>query len=495
MNYSVYESKEDRIVHRRVIPTGKEEGVEELLLLPTKIEAEGVENADCLLLPRPAQLIYSDATPFARVDSGATLILDFGEVQNGGVRIFTDSVPVGATVRVRFGESYAEVCANLGEKNATNDHAVRDVTLPLSAYAETAFGTTGYRYVRLDFSSPGELFLKNVYGTCRILCKKPQYVCPETGLIGEIYHAAKRTVDLCCTDYVVDGIKRDRLVWVGDMHPEMLALTTLYGRCESLERSLDLAREATPLPRFMNNFPTYSIWWVIILADYYPYASAEFFARQKDYFTGLIAQLSACVSESGEISLPHYFFDWQTHESEEEKTGVAALFLLAAKKAKELFAHYGLSEEPAKELISRLQKKPIPQSRKKQVIGMKYLAQGFLSQEEKDALIAGGAQGMSTFMSYYILHAVASFAPEKAVEMMKEYYGAMLALGATSFWEDFSLQWTENAAPITRLAQRGEVDVHGDFGAYCYLGYRHSLCHGWATGVLRFLKEQFPSKG
>ena len=143
MNYSVYESKEKSIVHRRVIPTGKEEGVEELLLLPTKIEAAGVENASCLLLPRPSQLIYSDATPFARVDSGATLILDFGEEQNGGVRIFTDCVPVGATVRVRFGESYAECHAELGEDNATNDHAVRDVTLPLSAYAETAFGNDG----------------------------------------------------------------------------------------------------------------------------------------------------------------------------------------------------------------------------------------------------------------------------------------------------------------------------------------------------------------
>jgi hypothetical protein len=115
--------------------------------------------------------------------------------------------------------------------------------------------------------------------------------------------------------------------------------------------------------------------------------------------------------------------------------------------------------------------------------------------KEAKELIAGGAKGMSTFMSYYILHAVASFAPEKAVEMMKEYYGAMLALGATSFWEDFSMEWSENAAPITRLAKQGEVDVHGDFGAYCYVGYRNSFCHGWATGVLRFLKEQFPSKG
>ncbi len=29
----------------------------------------------------------------------------------------------------------------------------------------------------------------------------------------------------------------------------------------------------------------------------------------------------------------------------------------------------------------------------------------------------------------------------------------------------------------------------GDFGAYCYLGFRHSLCHGWSSGVVKFIQE------
>ena len=48
-------------------------------------------------------------------------------------------------------------------------------------------------------------------------------------------------------------------------------------------------------------------------------------------------------------------------------------------------------------------------------------------------LLVGGAKGMSTFMSYYILKAVASFDKKAAIAMMKEYYGGMLAKGATSF--------------------------------------------------------------
>jgi H/ACA ribonucleoprotein complex subunit 4 len=26
------------------------------------------------------------------------------------------------------------------------------------------------------------------------------------------------------------------------------------------------------------------------------------------------------------------------------------------------------------------------------------------------------------------------------------------------------------------------MDIHGDFGDHCYRGFRHSLCHGWASG-------------
>ena len=97
---------------------------------------------------------------------------------------------------------------------------------------------------------------------------------------------------------------------------------------------------------------------------------------------------------------------------------------------------------------------------------------------------------MSTFMSYYILKAVASFDKAKAIEMMKEYYGAMLSKGATTFWEDFDLAWVNNSGRIDTFPTACEKDIHGDFGAYCYKGFRHSLCHGWSAGVLCFIKEE-----
>jgi hypothetical protein len=93
-------------------------------------------------------------------------------------------------------------------------------------------------------------------------------------------------------------------------------------------------------------------------------------------------------------------------------------------------------------------------------------------------------------MSYYILKAVASFDKEAAVKMMKDYYGSMLEKGATTFWEDYDILWAENSCRIDRFPKKGQRDIHGDFGAFCYKGFRHSLCHGWSAGVIQFIKEE-----
>ena len=60
---------------------------------------------------------------------------------------------------------------------------------------------------------------------------------------------------------------------------------------------------------------------------------------------------------------------------------------------------------------------------------------------------------------------------------------------ATSFWEDFDLAWTNNAFRIDEMRVAGKKDVHGDYGAYCYVGFRHSLCHGWSSGPAPWLVE------
>lgn len=462
------------------------------LLKPVAVTAQhGVQNAQALLKKQPLQ-IGLDEREVATLHRGSHLILDYGKELCGGVRILTFTAQ-NVTVRIRFGESVGECCAEVGgAQNATNDHAHRDFTTTLMSYSDLSFANTGYRFVRLDVIEGEVLSIKSILGTNVMLAARTIWRYDGADReIARIYRTAKRTVDLCAGgDYVWDGIKRDRLVWVGDMHPEMLALTALYGPLKQLERSLDFVRDQTPLPNWMNHYPMYSMWWIIIQADYLERTGSDDYARrQLPYLHGLLALLNQCVDETGTMHYPCYFVDWPTSGQPDELAGCRAINILAAKKTIGFLSRFGEDTSVAEELLRKLLLQKIVVQKAKQVLGLKYLATG-LEQGDQEKLLAGGADGMSTFMSYYILKAVASFDRDAAVRMMKEYYGAMLSLGATSFWEDFDMDWlAQPTNTLLRLPRADERDIHGDFGKFCYKGFRHSLCHGWSAGVLAFIKE------
>lgn len=110
---------------------------------------------------------------------------------------------------------------------------------------------------------------------------------------------------------------------------------------------------------------------------------------------------------------------------------------------------------------------------------------GLRDPKEMFAQVLGqnGVGGMSTFYGYYMLEAMSAAGERRfALDAMRDYWGAMLDVGATSFWEDFNIAWTNNCFHIDELPVAGKKDIHGDFGEFCYSGFRHSLCHGWSCG-------------
>lgn len=458
-------------------------------VFPVGIPAsQGAADAQNLISKKPLQIGLSEQQT-TTVEAGGYLILDFGMQMCGSVRILTFQSD-SASVHIRFGESLTECCSELGgEQNATNDHSLRDLTAALPKYSDMTFGNTGFRFVRLDFTE--KVVLKSVVAVNHILKRKSIYrYTGSDPMIARIFETAKRTVDLCASSgYVWDGVKRDRLVWIGDIHPEMLALTTLYGRCPEIERSLDFIKDQTPLPGWMNRYPMYSMWWIIILQDYFDRTGCTAFAKKQiPYLEALIDQLDEHVLLDGTLNYPRYFVDWPTRNQPDELDGSRAINIIAVKKAIQLLQTFGRDTTAAETLLQRLLKieiRPIC----KQVTALKYLAVG-LDQADRERLVKGGARGMSTFMSYYILKAVASFDKPAAISMMKEYYGAMLDKGATTFWEDFNMDWVENTCRIDSFPKEGVRDIHGDFGAFCYKGFRHSLCHGWSAGVIAFIQEE-----
>ncbi len=474
------------------------------------IAVQGVDGVQNLLLQRSLQIGLNERD-LAIFHKGSYVILDFGKEMFGGIRILT-AASDGTPVRIRFGESVSECCAELGvgeqyacsdkkeavsekaaRQNATNDHALRDLSLTLPNWSDTPIGDTGFRFVRLDFV--GEYALKSVVCTNRILMRRAKYVYRGDRETEKIFQAAKRTIDLCVgSGYVWDGVKRDRLVWVGDMAPEVFALTTLYGRMAEIERSLDFAKEQAPLPTWMCNITTYSLWWIIIVEEYMQRTGAvEYAEKQMDYLEMLVKQIAEYVDDKGEMHYPSYFVDWPRAGYMEEREGFRAINIIATKSAIRLLERFGRDSSMAKKHLERIARKEI-QPHSKVVAALKYFAVGNLNEQEKSLLLSDGAKGLSTFMAYYILKAVYEYDEQIADNMMKEYFGGMLKVGSTTFWEEFDLEWIKNSCPLTRLPQKGEKDLHGDFGEHCYVGFRKSLCHGWAAGVIAYIKESLGEK-
>lgn len=467
-------------------------------ILPQKIvyTSGKVENAEKLLTSDRIQLILNEPN-LTYVDGKASIILDFGQETYGGIRIQNNTITdnIRCFVRVRFGESLNECSADIFEKNSFNHLSIRDLTIELAYSTDFTFGNTGFRFVRLDFLTENcKVGIKNIYGTSHIYeNENVLYNYQGNDLrIKNIFNTAKHTIDLCAQgEFLWDGIKRDNIVWIGDMYPEMIAMTTLYGRVKIIEDSLNFVIGTTPKGAWVNGFPTYSLWYLIILSDYVKETNAmDFLNSQTEIIDRIVGQMDECVLKNGELNYPSYFVDWPTHKTEDEIPGVRAINIIACKKTIEVLKLLNKDTALVEDILNRLLLRPIEVKSKKQIIALKYFAIGEISEQEKEMLMEGGVKGFSTFMSYFLFKTVAEcVSPAIAIEMLKEYYGAMLDKGATSFWEDFDIEWTENSCRIDEFVKEGQIDIHGDFGKFCYKGFRHSLCHAWSCGIIKFIKE------
>ena len=486
-------------------------------LTPTRIvwstldegaEITGMEN---LLTPKREQITLnrnqSDRCVMANKPGKpkASILLDFGMEINGALRLMvwgsqssedagTSDNPGRANVRVRLGESVMEAMTDLGVKNTTNDHANRDFVMNLGSHSAMETNESGFRFARIDLlGEESAVSFKSINAVFifRDIEYKGSFDCSDP-LLNKIWNTAAYTAHLNMQEYLWDGIKRDRLVWVGDTHPEMMTIRTLLGHNNMLDDSLRFARRHAPIPNFMNGMPSYSLWWLLIMHDYYmATGDKKFLNENKKYVLALADHMASFVKENGEHALPDYFLDWPTRGTEAAKPGVHGLFILTMRACAEMADWYKAPEAAARytALADAMAQHCPDCAGYKQAVAMQTLAGLRDAAATAKELTADGAKGMSTFMSYYILKAMSEDNMPAALNVLREYYGGMLDMGATTFWEDFHVEWLDNAARIDEVVPEGKVDLHGDFGAFCYVGLRHSFCHGWSGGVTAFIIE------
>ena len=457
-----------------------------------------VTNESALLCMRHGQVpedgwgVKSSGCVLVNEGERPGVLLDFGREIHGGLQIGVGSGPRQMHMRVRFGESVSEAMSDVGEKGATNDHAIRDDVIMLPAFGTREIGNTGFRFVRLDLETTGRVTLEFVRAIelMRPMKRVGSFKSSDARL-NRIWDTAVRTVHLCCQDYLWDGIKRDRLVWMGDTHPETMCVLSVFGADRILPESLDLMVSITPPDKWMNTMGSYTLWWIRNLFEWYRYTGDKtYLAKHGNYLRATFDNLEKFVTPSNTIEgIGRPFLDWPTeHNKPAVHAGLQALALTAWRAGAFLADELGDESlaERCRRTVARFEKLrgTLSPCGSKQAAALLSLS-GLADQEDMFRSVLGrdGVSGVSTFYGYYMIEAMSeSGHGQEALDTVRKYWGAMLDMGATSFWEDFNVSWVENAFRIDELPVSGKKDVHGDFGQFCYSGFRHSLCHGWSCG-------------
>ena len=462
-------------------------------IMPVHVKCSNqVNDVENLLVEKPSCISFNKGGVATFTEKGAYVVLDFGKELCGSIRVVTRATSSNpAMFRITLGESLTEACSSIGEKNATNDHSPRDFNAAIPNMSDLTYGLSGFRFARMELLTEESVSIRNVFAVSMLpKFEKEGYITTSDEELNKIIETAIYTLKLNFQNgYIWDGIKRDRLVWSGDLNQEIISSIYLFGDNRNITNSLSFLCSETPATKWINTIPTYSAWWVVNLCDYCRLTgNIEYFDANKEYAKGVFAHINDCITDDGNIEfVPKsgmaFYLDWPTYGTPDAVTGTAALLIYAAKMYLKLE-----DNEDCCAIVQKLASYLDASCEFKQTRAFQILA-GREKEGDAEFLEKNGAEGYSTFMSYYILTASAMAKGDAMLPIIKEYFGAMLSRGATTFWEDFHMDWLEGSGRIDELPKEGQKDIHGDYGAFCYKGFRHSLCHGWASGVLAFIYE------
>ena len=471
-------------------------------LIPTRIlrTVGHVEEPDLLLKPYVGQ-VSTDEPDVTTFGKGGSVLLDFGKEIQGGIQIVRSMG--GSKEASRFhlvlGESVSEALSDIDAEGttATNDHSARDVEIYVPWLGVAEFGNSGFRFARLDLlDGDGEevdIVAIRAVSRKRDLDYLGSFRCSDDRL-NQIWQTGAYTVHLCMQDYLWDGIKRDRLVWIGDMHPEVMTVNTVFGNQLVVRKSLDYVRDKTAPTDWMNGICSYSLWWIILQHHLYQwYGDVDYLKEQGSYLKALLHSVMDNVEGNRENYRDGRFIDWPSNDQPDViHAGLQALTVRALEAGAEMAETLGdnyLQKECT--VVAQQLRTYVPDAVGNSQAAALLSIEGLMDAEEASAVILkNGPEKFTSFMGYYLLEALAKGGHyAEAMQLISDYWGRMLDLGATTFWEDFNYVDAKEAGRIDEIVPKGTFDIHADGGAWCYVGLRHSFCHGWASGPTAWLSE------
>jgi hypothetical protein len=428
-----------------------------------------------------------------------SMLVDFGKETFGFVKLH--GINGKGNVTLYYGESKEEALSKDGavtlDRLQFQDGAKKDSVMPLSK---------AFRYVNVVMGPAISIDSISMLYEYANVKERGSFRCSDDE-INRIYDVAKYTLHLNTREFFIDGIKRDRWVWSGDAYQSYLMNYYLFFDSPTVERTMAALRGKDPVTSHINTIMDYTFYWFLGIYDYYLYTGDKTFIRQfyprmqslMDYVLGrrnkdgllqglpgdwIFIDWAAGLSKKGEVSFEQMLFARSLETMAlcanivNDAEGKSTYTKLSGEIKQKLFALYW---NPSKHALvhSRVNGKQTDNvTRYANMFGIFF--DYFNEQQKQDVkkyvLLNDNIQKITTpYMRFYELEALCAMGEQDYVlKQMKEYWGGMLNLGATSFWEEYdpSKKGAEHYAMYGR-----------EFGK--------SLCHAWGASPIYLLGKYY----
>lgn len=453
----------------------------------------------------PAQLPSQFMLPTKKQEAVAvtkgkqSMLVDFGKETFGFIQLH--GLVGKGNLSVYYGESEpealsAEHCETLDRLEVDN-LSKNDHVMNLSK---------AYRFVHVQYDEGVMLDSVSMLYEYADVKERGSFTCDDAE-VNRIYEVAKYTFELNTREFFIDGIKRDRWIWSGDAYQSYLMNYYLYFDNETVKRTTYALRGKDPITGHINTIMDYTFYWFLGIYDYYLYTGDRSFITQiYDRMKSLMDYVLARRNKNGLMEwLPGdwIFIDWATGLSKKGEVSFEQLLLARSLETMALCANIVGDKDGASnynqlsgdmrkklfELYWNEQKQALVHSRidgqqtdnVTRYANMFSIFFDYFNQQQKQAvktsvLLNDKVQKITTpYMRFYELESLCALGEQEYVlREMKDYWGGMLKLGATSFWEEY------NPAKIGTE----HYSMYGrEFGK--------SLCHAWGASPLYLLGKYY----
>lgn len=428
------------------------------------------------------------------------------ELSSLGGGVFVADAPVLGIVRLHGveGSPVLAIGESLEEALADPAFGESDTSVECDGDGMRSRHKLGFRYVRVAGAHVDSV---SVSAFVRPTPRRGAFVASDPQLT-RIWSTSAYTLRLCLQTFLVDGIKRDRMPWIGDHALGILTNAFAFADAEIIRDTLSAL--GRPRHGYINGIADYSLWWVISHGLYQRYFDdTAYLHREADSIDAFLDDLARHATVGGifrPADLPDafaqsgpggLFLDWGVElHHDRDATAIQMLWywaLVSGAVVLDKAGHAGAhrwrvaAEELAETLRARAWNSADGYWREYlDSDGSATAYPNFLATlaglqppsiggprakpDTVAAVVAQKATG-TPFMRAFALRSLGSLGhADDAVDEIRTLWGRMLDAGALTFWEEF-----------------------GETGTSPYEMYRRpfgkSLCHAWSAGPVALLPE------